>query len=157
MTKKRKSLGLRFSNSDYSFSVMEGFKNSPGVIECGSIGYPKGFSRAQTLKWLVHEIESIFERHKEISIIVLKRFEGMAKGNSYEERVEGEATAFIAAANTGIKAVYKKKGATIAKDLGLKGKAKLLKAELDTSVIPEFENYSEKVRDAVLAGWSELQ
>ncbi len=157
MANRKSSLGLRFSNSDYTFAVMENLKTSPIIRESNTIAYPKGFQRAQTLKWLVHEIESIFQRNDDISIVVVKRFEGKSKGNAFEERVECEATAYIASANKGLKAVYKKMGSTIAKDLGLKGKATLLKTDLDTTVIDGFEKFSEKLKDAVLSAWTELQ
>ncbi|MCX2982712.1 hypothetical protein EYC98_17760 [Halieaceae bacterium IMCC14734] len=156
MAKKRISLGLRFSNSDYTFAVMDSTKASPNIVELSTVVCPKGFHRSQTLKWLVQEIDGIFARHEGISIVTIKRFEGRSKGNTFEERVENEATAYIAAANVGLKAVYKKMGSTLAKDLGLKGKAKLLKTELDTSMIPNFSDYGDKEKDAILSAWSEL-
>lgn len=155
MTQKIISLGLRFSNSDYTYAVMSGTKKAPTIIEIGTIGYPKGFQRAQTLKWLLHEQEAIHTKYK-IGIVVIKKFEGRSKGNAFEDRVEGESTAFIAAASSGLKAVYKKMGSTIAKDLGLKGKASLLKTDLDTTVIENYDQLSDKEKDAILSSWSEL-
>jgi hypothetical protein len=43
---------------------------------------------------------------------------------------------------------------TISKDLGLKGKGKYLKTKLDTSPIKDFENYAQKVQEAILVAWS---
>ena len=55
-----------------------------------------------------------------------------------------------------ISSKIKKVKATIAKDLGLKGKARYL-STLDTSSIPNYSSYSEKMREAVLVGRSELE
>ena len=52
--------------------------------------------------------------------------------------------------------IFRKVKSTIAKDLGLKGRGHYLQTELDTSVIPGFGSKSEKEKDAILAGWSEL-
>ena len=117
---------------------------------------PKGFLRPQALKWFCQEIETLITKHN-CNKICIKKCEPIAqKGNTYETRVEHETTTFIAAGNHGIKAVTKKVNATIAKDLGQKGRAKYLKTTLDTSVIPDFDNRAVNERDAILAAWSEL-
>ena len=76
--------------------------------------------------------------------------------NAFENRVENEAAAYVAAANRGIKAVFKKMNVTLAKDLGGKGKAKYLKT-LDTSAFPGFSELQEKKQEAIIAGWSALE
>ena len=154
--KNRVALGLRFSNTDYTFAVMNGTKATPEIIEVSSIACPKGFQRTQTLSWLVQEIEAIMKKHP-VQIVVIKRFEGRSKGNTFEERVENEASAYIASANNGIHAVYKKVSSTIAKDLGLKGRGKYIKTKLNTSVIDKYTSYSEKEKDAIHSAWSELK
>jgi hypothetical protein len=86
---------------------------------------------------------------------VIKKFEGKSRGKTYEERVEHEAAVIIAAANRGLRKVPKKVKSTIAKDLGQKGRAHYLSV-LDTSHFQTFESESEKTKEAILAGWSEL-
>ena len=78
------------------------------------------------------------------------------KGGSYTNRVECEAIIFLAAANNGLTAIRKVKP-TIAKDLGLAGRAKALDEDLETSVISDFQSYSTKEQEAVLAAWSDLK
>ena len=46
-----------------------------------------------------------------------------------------------------------KRKVTLAKDLGLKGKARYL-LTFDTSPIPDFADLDEKMKDAVLCAWS---
>jgi hypothetical protein len=149
-------LGIRCSNTDYTFAVLKGTKKAPGVVVTGTVPYPKGFTKPQSLKWLAQEIDGFLKTHQ-IEKIVMNRFEGRGlRKLAYEDRVEHEAAVYIAAANSGMKAVFKKVKSTIAKDLGLKGRARYLAAGLDTSLIPDFQTYSDKVRDATLAAWSEL-
>ena len=50
----------------------------------------------------------------------------------------------VAGANAGLRRIQRKVSATIAKDLGLKGRARYLRTKLDTSQIPEFANSPEK-------------
>jgi hypothetical protein len=93
-------------------------------------------------------------RMREISGIVIKGPEAMALRNKgFVERTEIEAMALLAAANAGFSVVARKVKSTIAKDLGLKGKAKYL-AELDTSRMPGYANLSENCQEAALVAWS---
>jgi hypothetical protein len=87
--------------------------------------------------------------------VVIKRFEGLAKGTAYEDRVEHEAAVFLACDSCGISGVFKKVKSTIAKNLGCKGRAHYL-LTLNTSLIPNYSQYTEKEQDSILAGWSEL-
>ena len=148
-------LGLRFSNSDYTWVVLKGTKESPTVCASGGAKMPKGLHRPQTLSWFCQEIELLISQNG-FTKICIKNTEAMArKGNTYEMRVDHEAAAFIAAANHGIKSVFKKVNATIAKDMGLKGKGKYLKT-FDTSPIADFDQRTGKEQDAIMAAWSEL-
>ncbi len=70
-------------------------------------------------------------------------------------RVEYEAAVYIGCSEMGRKAVFKKVKATVAKDLGLKGRGKYLET-LDTSVMGGFAVLAPKAREAALAAWSEL-
>lgn len=153
--KKTFILGLRFSNSDYTWVVMTGTQAAPVIVATGHAKMPKGLHRPQTLSWFCQEIELLVSQNN-CSQICMKKTEAMArKGNHYEMRVEHETTAFVAAANHGIKAVYKKVNATIAKDLGLKGKGKYLKT-FDTTAIPDFEERTANEKDAIMVAWSNL-
>ncbi|MBI1954953.1 MAG: hypothetical protein HYS38_01005 [Acidobacteria bacterium] len=147
-------LGIRCSNRDFSYAVLDGTKKSPQLPEVKTIPYPKGFAESQSLQWLYHEIDELRKKYM-FDKIVIKRSEGQTRGRAFEERVEHEATVMLAAADHGIKAVFKKVKSTIAKDLGQKGWARYL-SNLDTSGFPNFSLLTEKQREAVLAGWSEL-
>ena len=146
---------MRCSNKDYTYAILRGKKDKPSVIECQTINFPKGYSRAQCLKWMLQEIEDLLNKNK-ILRIAIKSFEGRSRGKTFEIRVEHEAAIYIASANCGIKKVSKKVKGTIAKDLGLKGRAKYLETTLDTSLIDNYDKLNDKEKDAILAGWSEL-
>jgi len=149
-------LGIRCSNTDYSFALLKGTKGTPLVVNITSAFFPKGYTRPNVLRWLYQEIDDYFLKHKGISHLVLKGAEAMAQtGSAYGDRVEGEAIFLLAAANNGLIACRKVKP-TIAKNLGLVGRAKALEEDLDTSVIATFNNYSTKEQEVVLAAWSEL-
>ena len=79
-----------------------------------------------------------------------------AKGKPYAFRVECEAMASLAAANCGSSNVVRKVKPTIAKDLGLPGKAKSLTEKLDHSLVPGLSDMPDKEFEAVVVAWSEL-
>lgn len=148
-------LGIRFSNKDFSYAVLSGLKDKPTVEYEGVNKIPKNFSKPRALSWLVQEIEEIIKRHN-ITKIVMRGFEGQVRTRTtYEERVELETAVYIAASKSGMNAVFKKVRSTIAKDLGLKGKAHYLET-LDTSSIPGYDERSVTKKEAILAAWSEL-
>ena len=148
-------LGIRCSNRDYTFAVLTGTKKSPQLVGSKTLPYPKGFSKSESLKWLLREIESLITKYK-VKKIVMNKFQGRIRGNTYEDRVEHEAMVYLAASNQGIASVFKKVKGSIAKDLGLKGRAGYLNTSLNTSLIKDFDNYSDKAHDAIFAGWSKL-
>jgi hypothetical protein len=150
------TVGFRCSNKDYTYALIEGTKEKPSITVCDTIAFPVGYSKPQSLSWFIKEIKDIIENH-EINGIAIKADEGMAgRSSAYETRVEHEAMIYLACADSGIKSVLKKRKNTIAKDLGLKGKGKYLNTKLDVSVIPNYADYSDKQKDAILVGWSML-
>jgi len=149
-------LGIRCSNNDFTYAVITGSQKSPNVKHCASVAVPKNFSRPRTLHWMVQEIEELIKKHN-VRKVVMKGFEGRMRGKTYEERVELEAAIYIAGGKNGMNGIFKKVNSTIAKDLGLKGRARYLQTSLDTSVIAEFSNKSDKEQDAIRSAWSELQ
>ena len=148
-------LGIRCSNKDFSYVVMSGSKKTPVIIVYGSLAYPKSLVRPRSLLWFTQEVEQLIKKHSAQGI-VMKKFEGRSRGGPFEERVEYEAAVYLASARCGVMAVYKKVKSTIAKDLGLKGRARYLETELDISVIPKFSNFTDKEQEAVLCAWSQL-
>lgn len=150
-------LGLRCSNNDYTFVVLKGNTSCPSIIDKGSVTFPKGFSRPHELKWFYQEIEGLIVKHK-IKSITIKGAEGLASRNkSFVARIENEAMVYLSGFNNGIKKISKKVKSTIAKDLGLKGKAKYLSTNLDCSVFPTFNTESPKMQEAILAAWSDIK
>ena len=147
-------LGVRCSNKDFSYAVLDGTKQAPALVACGTLSFPAGFAPAQSLFWLFQEATDLLEAHS-ISKIVIKRFEGKARGGSFEVRVEHEAAVMLAAGARGNHAVFKKVKSTLAKDLGQKGRARYL-AQLDTSWAPEYSDLPPNQQEAVQAAWSEL-
>ncbi len=148
-------LGVRCSNKEFSYAVVEGSKNSPTVVSSGTISFPKNFIRGREHRWFLQEIENLIAKNS-INMIVLKRFEGKFKGgNSYEKRVELEGIVFLAGGNHDIP-VFKKMNITIAKEIFGKGKADYLKTKLDASKIESYDDYKKYEQEAILCGWSEL-
>lgn len=150
-----KVLGIRCSNKDYTFAILKGSKNKPKLLETNTEVCPRGYFTTQRLNWLLLNIEDILKKH-DIKRVVMKRHEGKTRGKSYEERVENETMIYLACYNCGLKTVFKKPYSTIAKDLGLKGRARYLTTALDKSLILDYDKYPAKIQDAILAGWSEL-
>jgi hypothetical protein len=148
-------LGLRCSSKDYAFAVIGGTKGAPTVAETGHVQFPKGFSRVQCMGWFCQELEALLAKHS-CTLIAIKGFEGRTRDKSFVERVEHESAAYIAAGRKGIKGVVRKVKSTMAKDLGLKGRAHYLPT-LDTTGVPGFDALDEKTQEAVLVAWSELR
>lgn len=148
-------VGIRCSNKDFTYAVMTGSKENPTMKQCASVTIPKNFSRQRALYWMVQEIEQLIEKY-DAQKIVMKGFEGRTRGKTYAERVELEAAVYVAGGKNGMNGIFKKVKSTIAKDLGLKGRGHYLQTHLDTSVIVGFDSKSDKEKEAILAGWSEL-
>ena len=148
-------LGIRCSNSDFVYAVVSGSRQAPIVLYEETIKVPKNYSKTRLLQWFIQEIEGIINKHQ-IKKIVIKRFEGRTRGKTYEERVELETAVYVAAGRLGVNGVFKKVRSTIAKDLGLKGRAHYLQTALDTSAIADYDGKSEREKEAIQAAWSEL-
>ena len=148
-------LGIRCSNKDFSYVVMSGSKKAPAIVESSSLLYPKNFTRPRSLLWFTQEIEQLIKKHN-VQSVVIKRFEGRSRGGSFEDRIEYEAMVYLACAICGLTTACKKVKSTIAKDLGLKGRAHYLEI-LNTCVIPSFSSCTDKEQEAILCAWSDLK
>ncbi|MBL1212260.1 MAG: hypothetical protein HND52_02780 [Ignavibacteriae bacterium] len=147
-------IGLRCSNKDYSFAIVDGNKNSPVLVDSGTIHFPNGFSRPAELKWFYQELDELSRKYK-IDKWGIKGAEAMAqKGKLYTSRAENEAIVFLLGANKGNENVFRKVKATIAKDLGCKGKAKYLVTDIDITSVVNYAKTSEKINEAILVAWS---
>jgi len=147
-------LGVRCSNTDYYFCLLSGDAASPQVEFMKHVNFPNGFSEAETLRWLYQEFQEIF-RSQHIDCVGIKRAETNAKrSNSLEFRIQAEAIVSLAATEAGCPSVERKVASTIAKGLGLKGKAKYLETKLDTSAIAGFNTHPAKQQEAILVAWS---
>ena len=151
-----KVLGIRCSNSDFTYAIIDGDKESPEVVMVNRTAFPKNFSEGERLHWFHQELNGILTDSKP-DVITLRGPEPMVKrSNALDSRLHNEAIVFLAATANGISSVSKKVSSTIAKDLGLKGKGSYLKTKLDTSPIDNFEGYSTKEKESILAGWSSM-
>jgi hypothetical protein len=147
-------LGVRCSNTDYTYCLLSGDAVSPQIESIKHVAYPKGFTEAETLKWLYQEFQEIC-CSQSIDSVGIKRAEtNVKRSNSLEMRIQAEGIVSLAASQVGCCTIERKVGSTVAKGLGLKGKAKYLKTTLDTSIIPDFNSYSDKEQDAILVAWS---
>ncbi len=151
------TLGLRCSNSDYAYVVMGGDTRHPVILEENLVPYPTDYPKPKLLRWFYQEIEGLLSKHS-VTRVVVKGAEAMAtKDKAFVERTESEAVAILAAGTKGIMRVSRKAKATIAKDLGLKGRAKYLDTNLDKSAIAGFTGKPVKTQEAILAAWSDLK
>lgn len=147
-------LGIRCSNNDFTYCIISGVKDSPVINTRKKIRFPLEFSEAESLLWFYRELHEIFENDKIVSVGI-KRTEGNVKRSKHLElRIQYEAIVSLVAAEIGITKIYRKVKSTIAKDLGLKGKAKYLDTRLDTSPIDNFDSFLDKEKEAFLTAWS---
>lgn len=150
------SLGIRCSNSDFTYAVLQGTKNKPHMLATNTVAMPAGFRQPQALDWLYQEIERLIAAHG-VEIIVIKRSESRRRNGARDTRLEFEGVVALAGHRSGQVPSFKKVSSTIAKDLGLKGYARYLRTRLDTSPLEGFDGYSSKSQEAVLCAWSELE
>lgn len=149
-------LGVRCSNTNYAYAVLTGTKAAPSLVDCALVGYPKGYSHPEVLKWLLQEIEALDAKHHFDGWTIKGAEPLAAKGNSHTQRVECEAIVTLAAANSGHDTVTRKTKPTIAKSLGLPGKAAALATLTSTPLIPEIASQPDKVFEAIVVAWSDL-
>jgi len=149
-------IGVRCSPRDFAYCILEGTKNEPRLIHYAEIQFPQSYSWPYNLRWLMQEVEDILNKYS-VDSIAIKSSEGIAsRGKSFVERIEYETVFLLVSASRGLRPITKKVKSTIAKDFGMKGKARYL-STIDTSKIQEFSNFSDKLKEAVLVGWSELK
>lgn len=148
-------VGLRCSAKDYCFAVLCGSRATPNIIELGFKKFPVGFAVPERQSWFYKEILELFSKHSP-KYVVVKADESTTKSNSAIERAYAEGVVNLAVGEkVGKSGCKSKRKVTIAKDLGLKGKAKYL-ANFDTSAIPKFDDHDDKMKEAILCAWSEL-
>lgn len=146
--------GIRFSNTDFSFCILSGDRDAPVVEENRQVAFPKGYNEPELFNWLFQEMWALLRRHP-CDAVAIKRAEGTVKrSNALETRIQAGAIVSLAAAQAGCNRVYSKMSSTVAKDLGLKGKGKYLKTNLNTSAIDDFDSYPAKTQEAILVAWS---
>ena len=58
-------LGIRCSNTDYTFALLKGRKKTPQLQNIKTAAFPKGYSRPNSLRWFFQEIEDYFAKHTE--------------------------------------------------------------------------------------------
>ena len=156
MDHNKRVFGIRCSNTDFAFAILTGSRSSPELEECKQTPFPKGYSRPQSLKWFFQELQEV-TRSRDIARWAMKGAEPKAQRNSsFVQRVEYEGVAVLVASHAGIDDVPRKIKATIAKDLGLPGKAKSLTTLLNTGAIPGFREHPEKIQEAILVAWSSI-
>ncbi len=149
-----KVLGVRCSTTNFSYAVLSGSGESPDVLEVNTISMPSNYSQPEKLKWQFDELQTLNRKH-DISRWAIKGAEPMAtKGKPYADRVELEAMVSLSAAILGQDDVVRKVKRTIAKDLGLKGKATALVEDLDYSIIDGLDQTSDKEFEAIVVAWS---
>ena len=147
-------LGIRCSTNDFAYAVVDGSIACPDLIDAGAIPCPANYSQPEKLKWFLDELSTLNGKHN-IDRWAIKGAEPMAaKGKPYAARVEMEAMVSLSAANTGMDSVVRKVKPTIAKDLGLKGRAKALTEDLDYSLINDLDQKSDKEFEAIVVAWS---
>jgi len=152
-----KVLAVRCSNSDLAYAVIEGTKQSPAAADSRVIGFPKGYAECALFHWFHQEIMGLINNHNPDSLAV-KAAEPMVKrSRALETRLRVEGIALMSAAEAGCAAAFRKVKSTMAKDLGMKGKARYLDTKLDTGPIADFDSYSSKQQEAILVGWSCLE
>jgi hypothetical protein len=149
-------IGIRCSNQDFSYAILDGTKAAPILINKSTISFPRNYSRCKELKWFYQELEGLKDSY-EIKEWGIKGAEPMAqKGKFYAARIENEAMIFLLCANIGNDNVIRKVKQTIAKNLGFKGKSKYLK-EVEFDNIEGYDNCNEKIKEAILVAWSCLK
>lgn len=148
------TLGIRCSPNDYTYATLSGTIANPALIEVKTIPFPANYSQPEKLKWYHDELQNLNRKHG-IDSWAIKGAEPMAtKGGAYADRVELEAMVSLSAGMLGSSNVVRKVKATIAKDLGLKGRAKSLIEELDYTKIHGLNERSDKEFEAIVVAWS---
>jgi hypothetical protein len=150
-------IGLRCSNNDFAYALIEGAKQSPAVTDVGATRFPKGYEEPAIFHWFHQEMVGLLKKYNPDGLAV-KAAEPMVKRSAVlETRIRAEGIALMAAAEAGVGTIQRRVKSTIAKNLGMKGRGKYLETKLDTSPISDFDSYSPKQKEAILVGWSCLE
>lgn len=94
-------IGTRCSNSDYTFCILSGNRDSPIVEETNRVSFPKDYSEPELLNWFYQEVTALFQR-TDSDAVVIKKAEGMVKrSNVLETRIQCGAIISLASAQAG--------------------------------------------------------
>jgi hypothetical protein len=150
----KRFMGLRCSNSDYTYAIISGTLQTPVLEKCETVSFPKGYTVMQQTRWFYQDISSVIVDNQ-VSKIAIKGTELLAqRGNEFVDRVMFEGITYLAASDNHVEFVERRVNSTIAKKLGLKGKGSYVKTKLDHGAFANFEKLSPKKQDAINAGWS---
>ncbi len=154
-----KILGLRCSNSDYTYVILEGERKAATILVAETVKYPKNQKRPDILVWFLLEIEKIINSHKPDGILIKRAELRPGVTDADIERIETEGIAILAARRKAISYVVAKRKRTIAKDIGYKGTSEdFEKAFRDNAVdLSCIKNDSEKIKDAILVARSGMR
>jgi Holliday junction resolvasome RuvABC endonuclease subunit len=150
-------LGIRFTNKDLTYVVLDGKFDAPCILLTDVIRFPKNFERPKILDWLLKELEGIFSKY-EFESVFIKGMEPAASKNGAAalHRIENEAIAFLVAAQHGIELVERVVDATIASRLGVGARYKRrLTYEACSEMFSDLTD--DKAKDAVLAAWVKMK
>lgn len=137
---------------------MGGSKGQPKLIRIIKKPFPLDYSRVQIIDWFLQELDDFIQANDGINEIIIKSPDAMSRRNTaYEERLENQGVAYLAASRNGIRLVTRKVRSTIAKDLGLKGNSREYAAVDCSQIYTKQSSISEDERDSILAAWSGLR
>jgi hypothetical protein len=127
---------------------------TPTLVSSKKVAIPKGYSDAESARWFHHELLDVCKADLP-DVLGIKRPElNVKRSNALELRIGFEYIAILAAAQCGCTSTLRKVNSTVAKALGLKGKGRYLKTQLDTSGIQGYDELPSMVQEAVLVAWS---
>jgi len=154
-----KILGLRCSNTDYTYVLLRGDKSSSKVIAAESINYPLNSNWPETLLWLSLEIEQRINTYAPDGMLIKKAELRGRMGSGDFDRIESEGVIALTAKQRGVKFIISKRKRTIAKDIGYKGTAEgyntaMKDGAVDSSCI---KNCTDKINEAIMVARSGLR
>ena len=150
-----KILGVRCSNLDYTFAVVDGTQEKPNILERKTFPFPS-FERLKTLQWLYKEIEDLIHKYEPRGVMIKRAEFSPQKKTTLFQRVENEAIVLLAVANKNIDYFDDRIKSTIAKKLGYKGKGHYLNNYFINKKLPDLDKESDKIKEAVLVAISGL-
>lgn len=151
------SLGLRFTNKEYTYAVMNGKFDTAAILSKESFQFPRNYSRPKALVWLYKELTSLITT-KNVSHIRIKGMEPLAAKNGLAaiHRLENEALVYLIAGQLGIDNIERVVDATVASKLRLTGAGK--RSQSYRCCEEMFgDGMDDKTKDAVLAVWAKME